>query len=79
MNSVVSDVFAFLHTYFGDGGRSWCLLSPWKLGASDEFAVPFWAGELSAYSENHIPIVFPRATAAASDVSFVYEPENKEA
>lgn len=33
-----------------------------------------WAGELSAHTENSIPILFPRATAAVSDVTFVYEP-----
>lgn len=54
------------------------VLSPWNLGASDEFTKPFWACELLAYSENVIPILFPRATTAISDVIFVYEPETKD-
>lgn len=78
MNLVVFDVFVFLYIYFGDGGRSWCLLFFWKFGVFDEFVVFFWVGELLVYSENYIFIVFFRVIAVVFDVSFVYEFENKE-
>lgn len=77
MNSVVSDVFCFLPCILfilGVEGEPGVLSSPWKHRASDQFVVPFWAGELSAYTQSSIPILFPRGTAAVSDVTFVYEP-----
>lgn len=78
MNSVVSDVFCFLPCILfilGVEGEAGVVSSPWKLS---ELLINsqclFWAGELSAYAENPVPILFPRATAAFSDVTFVYEP-----
>lgn len=77
MNSVVSGVFCLLPCILlilvveEEAG---VLSSPWKHRASDQFTVLFWAGELPAYAESSVPILFPRAVAAVSDVTFVYEP-----
>lgn len=71
MNSVVSDIFSFFPAYFilGLEGEAGVLSSPWKLGASDEFSMLFQGEQLSTYSEKFIPILFPRATMAVSDVT----------
>lgn len=64
-----------LHTLIlGVEEEAGVLSSPWKHRASDQFTVLFWAGELPAYAESSVPILFPRAVAAVSDVTFVYEP-----
>lgn len=59
-----------LFYYFGGGGKGWCLSSPWKLSFWWIHRI-IWAGEVLAYSENFIPILFTRATASVSDVLFM--------
>lgn len=61
-----------LHTfYFRGGGRGWCFVISLETWSFWWIHCALWAGKILAYSENFIPILFPRAISAISDVIFI--------